>query len=57
MNSRDIRYEYVKCEKCTLLIQLIDFRGNPHQWFCGGAPDRHELELLKRKYPEVRFDL
>jgi hypothetical protein len=54
--ERDIRYEFVRCEKCGRSIQLMDFRGNPHQWFCGGEPDHHEIELLKRTYPKVRFE-
>jgi len=34
----------------------MDFRGNPHQWFCSGDPNPDDIESLKREYPEVRFE-
>lgn len=30
----DIRYDYVRCATCGETHQRIDFRGNPHAFFC-----------------------
>ena len=55
MKTNDVRYETVHCAKCGNAFALIDFRGNPHQWFCGGEPDHTDIARLVQDYPQVRF--
>jgi hypothetical protein len=57
MIAPDIRYEFVRCAKCDRAYQLIDFRGNPHQFMCpDNEPATADLDRLRIEYPNVRFE-